>query len=119
MNVDIPADRDESLGLVRRAVAILVLSSIALLATGGGEFVHNLAHHHEDAGPLSDHDESNCVLHMQLRAPLMLESAVAALVVAGLFVAFLTLLAQQRIAQLVTADVPCRGPPALALVSAA
>ena len=119
MNVDILADRDESLGGVRRIVAIVVLSSIALLATGGGEFVHNLAHHHEESGEFGDHDESNCVLHMQLRAPLMLESAVAALVIAGLFVAFLTLLPQQRVAQLVTAHIPCRGPPALALISAA
>jgi hypothetical protein len=104
---------------VRRFVVILVLASLGLLATGGAHFIHVHQHEHEDANHSGGHDESTCILHLQLRAPLILDAAVPLLVLVGLFIAFLTLLPLQRIAQVVHTRISCRGPPALASIPAA
>lgn len=89
---------------------------IGLLAVGSGAagFVHNL-HHAEDetssAPAESKHDESNCVIHAQLRAPMLSVGYVPILVSLGLFVAFLTSLAQSPAVQTVHIRLDCRGPP--------
>ena len=79
---------------------------------------HSGAHEH---GPAGDHDHEHqdaplpdewaCRLHDLLNAPLIATSAVPALILLGLLVAFLTQLTPPLVAQRVTYRLDCRGPP--------
>ena len=98
----------------RLAGAILIALFLAL-GSGALEYAHNLEHAREDArvkAPEKQHDESNCVFHAQLHAPLLAAAWVPLLVCLGLFVAFLTLLAEQPIPHRPITRLDCRGPPA-------
>ena len=57
------------------------------------------------------HDESNCEFHAQLHLPLLVTAWVPLLVLAGLFVAFLTLLAASPVSHRFPIRIDCRGPP--------
>jgi hypothetical protein len=102
--------------VLRRLSAIVLIGLFLALGSGGVEYLHNLDHAHEDARsrtPHQQHDESNCVLHAQLRAPLLSAAWVPLLVCLGLFVAFLTLLVEQPVIHRPLNRLACRGPPAL------
>jgi hypothetical protein len=96
-------------------VGILIALFLAL-GSGAMEYVHNRDHAREDARahlPLGQHhDESNCVLHAQLRAPIVAGAWVPLLVCLGLLVAFLTLLNEQPVPHRPLTRLDCRGPPA-------
>lgn len=109
--------------VVRRCLAILVLAAFCLLGSGALGWVHDLAHAHEDAALAGDqpgepaapphHDQTNCVLHALLRAPIAAAAAVPLLVLAGIFVAFLSLVSPQPAARRLPVRIDCRGPPVL------
>src|SRR5215210_6031086 len=103
--------------------------SFTLLGSGALEHVHNRDHAARDAAgvthahpgqhagrpdpaPASGHDESNCDVHAQLKAPLLAGGWVPVLVCLGLFLAFLTLLSPRLTPQRVPLRTDCRGPPA-------
>jgi hypothetical protein len=98
----------------RLTVGILIMLFLAL-GSGAMEYAHNVDHAREDARahvPLGQqHDESNCVLHAQLRSPILASVAVPLLVCLGLFVAFLTLLVEQPVPHRPLTRLDCRGPP--------
>ena len=101
--------------LSRRLPAIFLLVSIALLASGAAEYVHNLAHAYEDAAAglpaPRPHDETNCLTHAQLHLPMVQAGYVPLLVFLGLFVAFLTQLPRAIESRRVPIRLDCRGPP--------
>ena len=99
------------------------------MGTGALARVHDLAHaqahaqahahqdcHHDpshDEQVPPTHDETNCELHAMLRAPLTASTPLVAVILLGLFAAFLTLLAPKLNAQRVPVRIDCRGPPVL------
>ena len=117
---------------MRRAVAILLSIAFLALGTGALEYLHNLDHKHEDAqraaaaaatslshsespahhdhAPL--HDDTNCETHAQLHMPTISAGWVPLLVCLGLFVAFLTQLADWPTLPKLLSRLDCRGPPA-------
>jgi hypothetical protein len=106
---------------VRRFASILLLASFLVLGSGLLERVHNLVHEHQDAAVHShegsapaptSHDETDCFLHSLLRAPVMSAGWVPLLVCLGLFVAFLTQLADWPTLPKLLSRLDCRGPPA-------
>jgi len=62
--------------------------------------------------PRPNHDESNCDFHAMLRAPMTADAWAPLLVLAGVFVAFLTLLSEPLAGQGARVRLDCRGPPA-------
>ena len=72
---------------------------------------HHDASHGEQTPPT--HDETNCELHAMLRAPLTAATPLVAVILIGLFAAFLTLLAPELHGQRVPVRIDCRGPPVL------
>jgi hypothetical protein len=106
---------------VRRLTGVILIGLFLAMFSGGMEYAHNRQHAREDAlagTPHQQHDESNCVLHAQLRAPILSGGWVPLLVCLGLFVTFLTLLADQPAAHRPLTRLDCRGPPALLPISA-
>ena len=102
---------------MRRVAGILLIAAFLALGCGAMQYVRERDHAREDARagmPAQQHDENNCVLHAQLRSPIVsAASCVPLLVCLGLFVAFLTLLDEQPVYSRPTARLDCRGPPAL------
>ena len=98
---------------VRRVTGILLIG--VLLALGSGALRH--VHHHAHTDDVEHHDEAHCLLHALTRAAVMLDGHVPVLVCAGLFVAFLTMLASQPATLKVFTRLDCRGPPARLLIS--
>jgi hypothetical protein len=122
---------------MHRIAAMLLIGSFLALGGGALNFAHNLQHVHEnDAAvhstaahrhggtphetPGSDHHHhhepspADCFVHGLLQAPLLSVGYVPLLVCLGLFVAFLTLLAQRPAAVRLIDRLDCRGPPAIA-----
>lgn len=106
---------------MRRFAPILLLVAFAAIGSGALARVHDLAHaeldaHHEashDEPSAPAHDETNCEVHALLRAPLTASTPLVAVILLGLFAAFLTLLAPKLHAQRVPVRIDCRGPPVL------
>ncbi len=112
--------------VVRRLPAILLLLCFAALGSGVMEYLHNREHAEEDAAQIAAaraaglpdspdkpvHDDSNCAVHAQLHLPVISAGWVPLLVLLGLFIAFLTLLAQPLLSQRTPLRIACRGPPA-------
>ena len=109
---------------MHRFAAILLAACFAALGTGVLRYAHDAAHAYADAhgsdgavhAPDHDHvpphhDETNCEVHALLNAPIVGPGVVPALVLLGLFVAFLTLLAPRPVRARVLARIDCRGPP--------
>ncbi len=116
-----------------RVASILLLLAFALLGTGSLQRLHDMdhairdraadaadashaGHHHhhhghdeEPVAPL--HGDWDCHLHAVLNGPLVSASAVPALILLGLFVAFLTLLRSLPVSRLAAMRLDCRGPP--------
>jgi hypothetical protein len=106
---------------MRRLVFVIALLAMLAVGSGSAGFLHSLHHLHDatSSGPAdSKHDESKCVIHAQLRAPMVSGGYVPLLVSVGLFVAFLTLLAQAPAVQSVHVRLDCRGPPVCSSMSA-
>ena len=110
---------------MRRAVSIILLLMFLGLASGAMEFMHNLRHAREDAAaartqddrqkhdsPAPVHDESNCFVHAQLHLPTLSVAWVPLLVFLGVYVAFLTEIAQPLVSHRAFFRLDCRGPPA-------
>jgi hypothetical protein len=93
---------------VRRLLAILLTLAFLALATGVFAHLHDLQHR-DDA---TAHDEEACVVHAQLRAPLLASGWVPLLVCLGTFVAFLSLITPPLVSQRLIFRLDCRGPPA-------
>jgi hypothetical protein len=105
--------------LVRRLAPILLLVAFAAMGSGALARLHDLAHAHHDTHKTASHeenappahDEGNCDVHALLRAPLTASTPLVAVILPGLFAAFLTLLAPKLHAQRVPVRIDCRGPP--------
>jgi hypothetical protein len=113
---------------LRRLPAIFLLVAFLALGTGALEYLHNLDHQREDArlagagvnhsdspahrnhAPI--HNDTNCETHAQLHMPTIAAGWMPLLVFAGLFVAFLTLLAADPVSHRPLPRLDCRGPPA-------
>jgi hypothetical protein len=108
----------------RFSAAILILTFLAL-GSGAMEYLHNLQHSHEDAALAAEarraadprsktpvHDDSNCEVHRQLHLPAISVGWVPLLVFAGIFVAFLSEIAQALVSRAPIFRLDCRGPPA-------
>jgi len=107
-------------GVVQRLARIILVVAFAAMGSGSLQRLHALAHEWEDAaiagthhdeGPLPTHDESNCLMHAMLAAPIISAGWVPLLVLIGVFVAFLTQLPTRVISQLAPVRIDCRGPP--------
>jgi hypothetical protein len=110
---------------LKRLASYLLLLVFLALGTGAAEYVHNRQHAAEDAiedaaivalgHPSQEHhhDESNCVVHAQLHMQYEAVGWVPILISAGLFVGFLSLLADPFIHRMMPLRVDCRGPPLL------
>ena len=94
--------------VVRRLLVTVLALALLALGTGALQYAHN----HEHADHATPHDESTCFLHAQLQAPLISAANVPLLILAGLFVAFLTLLTSQPVSHRPLLSLDCRGPPA-------
>jgi hypothetical protein len=112
---------------VRRFTSIFLLGSFLFLGSGLLERVHNLVHEHQDAAAAHrqhgsetppPHDETDCFLHGLLRAPVMSVGWVPVLVFLGLFVAFVSELADRPTLAKLPSRLDCRGPPARLLIAA-
>jgi len=88
---------------VRRLISILLLVAFAGIASGVGDYLHDR---------LPSHDETQCAIQAALHAPTSAPPVVSVLINIGLFVAFLTELAQVVISQRTPLRLDCRGPPA-------
>ena len=99
----------QSVGVRRWLIPLLTLAVLAL-GSGALEYAHNHQRIGDKLAPA--HDESTCFLHSQLRAPMQASVNVPLLVLAGLFVAFLTELAPQPVSRRFNLRLDCRGPPA-------
>jgi hypothetical protein len=115
-------------GAVNRVASILLVLCFAGLGSGWFRHAHDAAHAAQDSAMLKGdrvhggtsapapadaprHDESNCSIHALLNAPLLHAAIVPLLVLAGLFVAFLSLLAPQPVSRRPLSRLGCRGPP--------
>ena len=114
---------------MKRLASIVLVVCFAGLGSGWFRHAHDAAHATADAaafntGPrhgasapspapadVPRHDESNCSLHALLNAPLVHAAAVPLLVLAGVFVAFLSLLAPPPVSRRHFDRLDCRGPP--------
>jgi hypothetical protein len=113
---------------LKRLASIVLLICFAGLGSGWFRHAHDVAHAAADAAAFqaraghgnssapapSDaprHDESNCSLHALLNAPLLHAAVLPLLVLAGLFVAFLSLLAPPPVSRRHIDRLDCRGPP--------
>jgi hypothetical protein len=107
-----------------RRLSILLVLWFAALGTGGLEYLHDLDHAREDARvaqaskaegrptpPAPVHDDSNCVVHAQLHAPLLGGHCVPTLL---LFTHFVPLDPPVNVLPLCRGApqrIDCRGPP--------
>ena len=106
---------------MRHFAPILLLIAFAAMGSGALARLHEMAHaasdcHHDashDEQTPPAHDETTCELHAMLRAPLTASTPLVAVILLGLFAAFLTLLAPKLNAQRVPVRIDCRGPPVL------
>ena len=104
-----PAPAARQSDVVRRVLVTILTLALLALGTGALEYAHNHEHADHHADP---HDESTCFLHAQLQSPLVSAANVPLLILAGLFVAFLTLLPSQPVSHRPLLSLDCRGPPA-------
>ena len=114
---------------VRRFAAIPLIVCFLALGTGAARYAHALEHaradalaarahepgaggdhNHQPAAPR--HDETNCEFHARLSAPMITAAMVPLLVFMGVFVAFLSVLAQPLWSQQRVVPFHSRGPPA-------
>jgi hypothetical protein len=113
---------------LKRLATILLVICFAGLGSGWFRHAHDAAHAAADAAAIQAgpghghssspapadaprHDESNCSVHALLNAPLVHAAIVPLLVLAGLFVAFLSLLAPPPVSRRHIDRLDCRGPP--------
>jgi hypothetical protein len=92
-----------------------------LLGTGTVGLLHNLQHQRQDAllanagtlppGQIPHHDESNCLTHALLHAPMLSPGLALLLICLGLLVALLTVRLPALTPQRVPSAFNCRGPP--------
>jgi len=92
---------------------------------GGHGHLHGHHHHAHDSDPWDEgvpaepakapsapvHDDSNCVIHLQLNAPITGAAWAPVLIALGLLVAFLTMLAPMCVSRWPAMRLACRGPP--------
>jgi hypothetical protein len=100
-----------------RVAAMVLAVSFLCLGTGLLRYAHDAAHAREDANKTvpdpRPHDETNCDLHARLSAPMTAAPVLPALVLLGVFVAFLTLLPTPVAHLRLPGRIDCRGPPTL------
>lgn len=108
---------------MRRATAVFVLISFAATASGLMRYVHLQQHVggrpacHDGRVSLTTpgdkpHDETTCAVCVTLSLPMSAAGYTPLLAFLGLFVAFLTLVAQRLAPQREMVTSNCRGPPA-------
>jgi hypothetical protein len=105
-----------------RLMSLLLAVLLAAISTGGVGYLHELQHHHRDAGSArfagisnSDDDdlhEHACALCATLHMPTVPAGYVPVLICLGLFVAFLTQIAPPPVRGRIALPIDCRGPPA-------
>jgi len=104
--------------------SIFLAALLALISTGGVNYLHELQHHHvHDAGAVSrtgigsalhegdDHDESACPVCATLHMPLLAGAYVPVLICLGVIVSFLTQITRPLTGRRVPLSIDCRGPP--------
>lgn len=121
---------------VRRSVFILVVLAFAAIGTGALSRLHQSAHeradrqaresttahrhahchhrhhhHHDESEAPLRHDESNCVVHAMLGAPLLHATLTPPLHLCGVFVEHVELPRASLTGRPAELPVSCRGPP--------
>lgn len=110
--------------MLKRWASLILLVAAVAFGTGALEYVHNITHlrirqmmaelrnpHHVPAADSPARVQDNCGLNVLLHLPMLPAAAIPLLILAGLFVAFLTLLAPELISASAPARIDCRGPP--------